>query len=136
MRKTKKSNPTMQHNQSAELGVMSLKSSPVPCPEDMQKYQQIYPDAPKIFFDLLEKQSTHRRSMEEKIIKSSITSSYIGQIFAFIIAIGSIAGGLALIWNDKSAQGFGVILTSLLPIVGTFLFGKNKTKKEQKNSLR
>jgi len=49
-------------------------------------------------------------------------------MFAFLIAVFGIGGGIYLVKNDKSVAGFGVFFTSLASIVGLFFYNRNQPK--------
>ncbi|GAG14515.1 unnamed protein product [marine sediment metagenome] len=103
---------------------------PMPQPDDLEKYEKLYPGASRLLFTLLEKQADHRINLEKSVVASNIINEKIGQRFAFIICVTVIIGGIALSILDKSITGFGSILSALGTIVTIFIVGKRRIRKE------
>ena len=53
-------------------------------------------------------------------------------IFAFVLSLVIVGSGAFLIYHDKSLEGFGLILSDLLGLIGVFVYGKNTQLKELK----
>lgn len=93
-RSTNKTNPkTFDGIKKAEIVHVVQKSStkvhsgPLPDPETLIAYKEIYPDSVKIIFDVFQEQSQHRIEMETKVITSQQNQSKYGQVYAFVIAL-------------------------------------------------
>jgi hypothetical protein len=52
----------------------------------------------------------------------------IGQMCAFLIGMTGIAGGVFLLFNNKSISGFGVFFTSLAGLLALFFYGRDREK--------
>ena len=90
-------------------------SGPIPDPETLKEYKQIYRNAPDVIFDMATKEQSFRHF-----------STYIGQFSAFIIGLGGLVVTAYLGVNNQpwlaGVIGFG----SLGSLVGVFLHQKKK----------
>jgi len=75
-------------------------------------------------------QATHRRDLEKVVILSKIGNERLGQIFAFILAAGSIGGGVLLAWNGKQTAGVSAIVGALASLLTVFLVGRRKQSQD------
>jgi len=107
-----------------------LFQGPMPHPDHLAKYENLYPGAAKLLFGLLEKQTNHRINLEKGVVASNIVNEKRGQIFAFILCLAVIGGGIALAIMDKHITGFASILSGLGTIVTVFIVGKRRERKE------
>lgn len=114
-------------------------SGPLPPPEILAKYEDVYPGAAKTIFQMAEKQSEHRRNMESENLRLAARDSSRGSTFGFIIAISGILSGLAIVYlNPSSAANAigGSIVSggSLVAIIQTFVSGSRKKPSENKEN--
>ena len=105
-------------------------SGPLPHPDHLKKYDEIYPGAAQIILSSFEKQSDHRRALEKKVINSNIKNERIGQIFAFILAILVIWIGGFLIYLGKNIAGLVALLTPLATLSGVFFIARKRNLKD------
>lgn len=80
---------------------------------------------------MAERQSAHRESIEAMIVKGNLKNQWYGSIFAFIICLLTISGGLWLIHGGKSAAGLAAILTPLAGVIAVFFYAKREQKTER-----
>lgn len=104
--------------------IASMRTSILPPPEEMERYEAICPGTLKTLLSTYEKQTNHRIELEKSVIESDIKNSRLGQIFAFILAMTSIVGGVSMILLGKDVQGLVAILAALGSLLCVFL-GKN-----------
>ncbi len=99
-------------------------SGPLPDPETLQAYKDIYPESVKIIFDTFQGQTRHRIDMETKVVTSQLSQSKFGQIYAFLIAIlFLITSGYCILEGHDVAGGvLGTI--DLIGLVTIFIKGK------------
>ncbi|MFB3919234.1 MAG: DUF2335 domain-containing protein [Candidatus Velamenicoccus archaeovorus] len=107
-------------------------SGPIPPPQILSQYEQILPGAAGRILGMAEKQSNHRQNMEKRIIYSETFQGTLGMVFAFVIALVAIAGGVFLIFSGRPIEGLISLLTPLAIIVASFL---NRPKKDQKQNI-
>lgn len=63
----------------------------------------------------------HQLTMERTIVTAGTAEAKRGQWFAFILALIGIGVGAGLIFDDKSVQGFGVLIIDVGVMAGYFL---------------
>ncbi len=102
----------------------------LPPPEVLALYGEVVPDFPDRIVKMAEKQASHRQKQENRIILSDIISSYIGQLFAFIIVITAIGGGIFLIYSGKDATGLTTIIGAIIGAASVFIIGKKKAEQD------
>lgn len=107
-------------------------SGPLPSPEDFNGYEQVLPGSAQRILKLLEAQTAHRMDLEARVIENNIRLSGRGQIFAFVLALVTIAGGIACILLGRSAEGLASVITSLVALLLVFFAGRRKEDKERR----
>lgn len=117
--------------------VVVSRSGPLPPAEEIAGYERVLRGSADRIILMAEKQSDHRRRMEElqvgcatEAIKETHRFEYrlslFGSIFAFIICITVvIVGGICII-NGNSITGFGSIFLGLGSIIGAFIYIRRK----------
>ena len=85
---------------------------------------------------MAERQSAHRQELERAVVRGGVTSQRLGQIFAFVIALAAIIGGVWLIAHDKSSEGLTSIITALAALVGVFVYGRRQQAKERERKAQ
>ena len=112
---------------------ISVWKAPIPRPEDIKKYDEVYPGAAETIFGQFRKQSDHRIEIETKVIEGGLASEKRGQIMAFILFLMLIGGGIFLMAIGKDGIGLTTALTGLATSIGLFLTQKSKANKELKS---
>jgi len=80
---------------------------------------------------MAERQSKHRELLEAQVVAGNLESQRRGSLYAFIIAMAAILGGIFLIYTGKSASGLAMVITSLVGLVSVFFYSQNKQSKER-----
>lgn len=106
-------------------------SGPLPAPVDFQEYDRTLPGAADRILKLTEDQTRHRIDCETRVLESNGINSMVGMVFAFILAMTVVVGGLGLIYLGKSVYGLSTILASLGTLSAVFVVGKHYQKKER-----
>lgn len=116
----------------------TLYSGPIPSSEELQKYKEIYPDAPQIIMDVFQKQTEHRIKIEEIVIKSNTKRATLSTMFAFILGLAMIIGAIYLISIGKDITGFVILATAITALTGSFYYGtkSNKQERSEKELMR
>lgn len=102
-------------------------SGPLPTAIEFERYNTTYPGAAERILAMAEKEAVHRHGAEDLLVKEEVRASKTGQVFAFILGIGSlVVVAVSLILNRPlGAIAPGIIaLTSL----ATALAGSRKPK--------
>src|SRR5688572_23660462 len=71
-------------------------ASLVPMAEELARLEEISPGLADRAFSMAEKQQTHRHKLETIAVEGGTKRASRGQIFAFVIAVGAIGGGVYL----------------------------------------
>lgn len=109
--------------------------APLPPPGMMEHYERILPGSADRIIKILEQQSTHRQGLERDKIDSDIHNEKVGQIFAFILALIGLIGGLLLAWQGKSFSGLTAFLATLTGLIIVFIYGRRRQEKERAGKM-
>jgi uncharacterized membrane protein len=104
---------------------------PVPPPSLLARYNDVVPDGAERILAMAERQSKHRELLESQVVTGNVESQRRGSMYAFIIAMVAILGGIFLIYAGKDASGLGVVLTSLVGLISVFVYSQHKQSKER-----
>lgn len=127
-------NKIQNQNSKAALIRQSVSfSGPLPHPDILRKYDEIYPGAAKIIIEMAKSQSEHRQELEKTVIISDIKNSKLGLYFGFLIGMTGIMAGAAIILSGQVLAGEFLSAISLGSLVGTFVYGSRGRKKERES---
>ncbi len=101
----------------------------IPHPRLMEQWDKLIPGSAEKIFNRFEKQSDHRMSIESRVVKANNFKSYIGPIFAFLISILAIGGGIYIALNGNAGLGGILSFAGLGAVVAPFLVTTFKTPK-------
>ena len=99
-------------------------SGPIPSATELEKYEQILPNAAERILTLAEEQSKHRRESEKKALTEELGFNKRGQILGFIISIFVLIVALVAVTTGQGFIGLGAIFISIATIVTAFYFPK------------
>lgn len=105
-------------------------TGPLPHPEHLSEYEGVSPGAAERIIRMAEIQADHRRTTESKVVDSSIRLASRGQIFAFVIGMTALLGGIGLMASDKSITGVATSLSALAALVGVFVWSERQKSRE------
>jgi len=119
-------------------------AGPIPSPEQLAKFEAIFPGAAKLIFENFNEESIHRRTLEKmvfeenmsvsganiKAVEERIKSEKRGQYMAFFITISGMVMGLTMIMNGHEITGSLFSASALMPVILAFL-GKEKGSKSE-----
>lgn len=94
-------------------------SGPVPHPELLTQYNSVIPEGANRVVELVEGQVHHRQTMEA-----------CGQIFAFVLAMLTLSGGIGLIALGAGIQGLVPLVAAVVGLVGLFVYREMQSKKD------
>ncbi len=109
---------------------------PIPDPATLHGYEQICPGAAERIIAMAEQQATHRQALEAVVVKSRARDSLLGVIFGFLIAVGTIAGGVYVIMHGHDLAGGVVSLSGLAGLVSVFVYGTSQNRKEREQKMQ
>ena len=75
----------------------SLHIGPLPSPETLEKYGKISPELLNTIVASFTTQAAHRQSIENWLFKGGTIRSILGVVFAFIMAMTAIIGGVYIV---------------------------------------
>jgi uncharacterized membrane protein len=104
---------------------VKFRSGPLPAPEELQRYEFIHPGAADRIITMAESQGKHRRELEERVIKADIWDGHMALIFAFILALVCLVGGIYLLENDHYIAGTIFAGVGVTAIIRAFLGHKD-----------
>jgi uncharacterized membrane protein len=117
----------------------SMRSGPLPAPDELAAYGQVSPDLVDRIVKMAEKQADHRRQMERDVLaleklelQTEAKLAQRGQLFGLIIGIVAlIASGVAFAFNHEVG---GTILGSadLIGLVAVFVLGRRASADSSK----
>lgn len=115
------------------IGFMHIQKShsgPLPDPDTLEQYSKIIDNGAERIMVMAEKEQSFRHSYNEKIATTHLNQIGRGQWFGFILSLLGIGGGIYLAFLGKDTAGVAVIITSIVALVGAFVFGKPKDDKK------
>lgn len=92
-------------------------SGPLPPPGMLARYNDALPDGADRIVKMAEAQSSHRRTIESR-----------GQIFAFVLALVAIVGGIVLIATGHSIAGLVPLIGAIGGLIGLFIYGEVRAR--------
>ncbi|MEA5581722.1 DUF2335 domain-containing protein [Nodularia harveyana UHCC-0300] len=113
------------------LEAMSMFSGPLPPPEILKAYDLVQPGLAVEIFDMAKKQSQHRMEMEKTVINGDSKRSWLGLIFGFILASICIGSSTFLILQGHDLAGSIFAGTTVVSLVGVFVYGSNQRAQER-----
>lgn len=107
---------------------------PIPPPELLAGYESILPGSADRIIAMTERQQKHRIDLESTVVSSNAKDAHLGVIFAFILGVLVIGGGIAIILLDKGvALGSTFSFVGLATLLSTFVYGTRSNSKERQN---
>lgn len=105
-------------------------TGPIPPPSLLKQFDDVIPDGADRIMKMAESQSAHRIKIEESVVRANNRDSFLGVLFGGFISLIATIGAIYLISQDKSIQGFIVLIGSLATLVGVYLKGSSEDKKD------
>ena len=125
---SKQDSDNYKNNKIAKIGITRIHSGPLPNPETLIKYNQVYPDLAKEIVEMTKKQSEHRQYLEKEQVISETKLRLRGQLIGGCAIVILIILGFVLILNDKNIAGASAVIIALIGIIYSISYGKNKDK--------
>jgi len=128
------SQQTLGQGQQGQQGLVAVEttlsvSGPIPTPDIIAGYEKVLAGSADRIIKMAEKEQAHRHLCQLRQQSNLARLTLIGQIFAFLMGISGVGGGIYLVRNDKSIAGFGVFFASLAALVGLFFFNQSRPRK-------
>ena len=121
---------------------------PLPPPIVVEQYDALVPGAAGRILDMAESRHRHQLQYEKtaqeqegfalettrKVATGDVIQGYLGVIFAFIIAMTGLTGGIYLSATGRWEPGLAVSLSSLAGLVGAFVYGTQARRGERRRN--
>ncbi|MDR3281210.1 MAG: hypothetical protein LBT23_11940 [Synergistaceae bacterium] len=125
---------TVRQNKGADIRLqqqVTLFEGPIPSPEILQKYKEVYPESVKIIFDMAKDYQNHVINMDISGVKTARTDmilslllGFTGQIASFFISISGFL--LAYLRPELGVAGFSFSSVA----IGYLIWWKTKNTKK------
>ena len=96
-------------------------SGPLPHPQVLAQYNEAVPDGAERVFRMTEKQAQHRQGLEVR-----------AQVFAFVLGLISLLGGIALIALGNSVEGLVALVAAIAGLGGAFVVRSVLIQREER----
>lgn len=110
-------------------------SGPLPPPQILRGYNDAFAGCAERIVAMAERQSAHRQEIEKRVIDGNCRAQSRGQIFGFALAFMVIAGGVYLLAQGKSIEGFSAIILAGGSIIGALVFSRFEQKNEREQKV-
>ena len=112
----------------------SLHVGPLPPPEVLRRYAELSPSLFDAIVTSFKEQGVNRRSNERWVFKGGVIRSVLGVVFAFIIGMTAILGGVYLVLQGHDVAGtlFGGL--GLANLINAFLLGTKAVRANHAHS--
>jgi len=85
---------------------------------------------------MAESQLSHRQALESVVINGNVAAQGRGQLYAFILGLITVIGGIGLIAFNKDVQGLAAIITAFTGLAGLFIYGRVEQSRERERKRR
>jgi uncharacterized membrane protein len=110
---------------------VEIKIGPLPPPEELLKYNQVFDGCAERIVAMAEHQAEHRQDLERTVVKSNAKAQLRGQIFAFILSGLIIVTGAYLVLQNRNIAGFTLIGGDAATLIGMFIYGRRTQQGER-----
>ena len=125
-------NPEQNQPAIPEFNILAaFRKGPLPPPEEMQKYENLYPGATKLLLDNFISQTNHRIELEKTVIQGDNKRADKAQRNSFIIAMSILVLAGFLFISGKNVYAISAVIAAIAPIVIAFITSSISRKKER-----
>lgn len=108
------------------------RSGPLPPPGEVAEYEKILPGSADRILTMAETEQRHRHEIENQESQAAIRDSGRGVIYAFILGLVTIVGGVILGSAGSPFAGAFISAIGVGSLVGTFIYGTRSKISEAK----
>src|SRR2546425_4173862 len=105
---------------------------PLPPPGVLQQYNNAFPGCAERLVAMAENQSKHRQDLERTVVAGNDRRADRGQIIGAFLAVLSIAGGVFLLYNGKSVEGYSTLIGAAAVFGGAYIISTRRQDQELK----
>jgi uncharacterized membrane protein len=114
----------------------AFRQGPLPPPEELAKYESLYPGATKLLFDNFISQTNHRMDLEKLTIQEDNKRANKAQRNSFMITIAILILAGVLFFLGKDGAAIAAVFTAIAPIIIAFITSSVSRRKERENKRR
>ena len=107
-------------------------SWPLPPPNILKEYNNLYPGCAKVIIGMAVRQGTHRQSMEKKIVEGQISQSERGQKYWLAIGLFGLVVTAFLWYFEQPELAWVIWVIDLWALVTVFVTGKRSESTQKK----
>ena len=125
--------PKEEKKSSKKSEIVSLEqhfTGPLPPPQILKGYEEVHPGTAERIISMAESEQQHRHNMQRKELNLFVGLKGLSMISAFLIGVCGISWGGFLLLHDKSITGLTSLLSSLVALVGVYLYDKKHPNKK------
>lgn len=108
-------------------------SGPLPPAKELKAYDLVLPGLAERIVSMAERQSQHRMELEKVVIEGDVKRANWGLFLAALIAFGSLGASVYLALNERETTATALVGTSLIAVVGAFIYGSKNRRDERIN---
>lgn len=94
--------------------IRTVRSGPLPDPEDLAHYDRVLPGAADRIVSMAERQAGHRQQLEQIAVRADLRLATMGMVLGYIAFVTAMGFATYLLINDKPIEG----LVSLVVAIG------------------
>lgn len=106
-------------------------SGPIPTPELLKAYEDIFPGSAERIFRMAEIQAEHRQSIEKVVVNGDSRRADRGLNYGLIVALGALVVTLVLVLTGHEWAGGIIGSLDLIGLVGVFVYGSERRRSER-----
>jgi uncharacterized membrane protein len=97
---------------------------PLPPPEVLARYERLLPGSAERLFQMVERDQTHRFSLEHKIVDREARVAMMGQVFGLLVALAVLAVAIVAIQAGNATAGAALSAVDIVGLAGVFVAGR------------
>ncbi len=113
------------------LSLSTSYSGPLPPPSMLKAYDDVIPGAAERILALAERQAAHRQKIESTVVRGDTMRSWAGLIAGAFVAVLFLGVAALLVSTGHDLAGVAIGTTTLVSIVGTFIYGTESRRRER-----
>lgn len=115
---------------------ISFHQGPLPSADELARYNDIIPDAAHRIFVMAENQAAHRIKSEASTLRHDAIARYVGLAIAGTLGVLGIVSGVTLGIQGHEATAGILFGTTLIGLVGSFIYGTRSNRQERIEKTR
>lgn len=102
-------------------------SGPLPTPQQLDQYNQVSPGLGDRIVTEWQTEGAHRRRLESSALRGQLMAQTRGQVFAVVLALVIVLGGIGLLYTDRPIEGLVAVIAPLATLAGVFLYSSRRS---------